>query len=337
LIRLFAKKWRAAERVYRAGGFFALLWELFCQGLKPLVVVYDYAIWRWYSIRGRFCFTVLGHRISVLPKDKGIARELAAHRIHEPLATQLIESYLKPGMNVIDIGSNIGYYALLEARLVGAHGRVIAIEPVPDNFRQLSKNIRDNGYKNILKYQVAIGDQTGTAPMHISEKSNWHCLSPVPWKTTEILVPVTTLDALLATCRLHSVDLVRMDLEGYEVVVIRGMQQTLAKYSPKLLVELHPQVIGTQAIVGYLRLLKSLGYTLEWLIDQERDRPLRWLFLEAERVTLDELTTDLRIRDDKRAVTVLLSRNSPNLGVRSLDRQEMDATLLSAGGSPDMG
>src|SRR3989449_10196344 len=100
--------------------------------------------------------------------------------------------------------------------------------------------------------------------------------SPVPWKTTEILVPVTTLDALLATCRLHSVDLVRMDLEGYEVVVIRGMQQTLAKYSPKLLVELHPQVIGTQAIVGYLRLLKSLGYTLEWLIDQERDRPLRW-------------------------------------------------------------
>src|SRR5437870_10258884 len=45
-------------------------------------------------------------------------------------------------------------------------------------------------------------DLTGTVPMHISEKSNWHCLSPVPWKTTEILVPVTTLDVLLATCRL---------------------------------------------------------------------------------------------------------------------------------------
>jgi len=72
-------------------------------------------------------------------------------------------------------------------------------------------------------------------------------------------VPVSTLDSLLVPYNLPSVDLVRMDLEGYEVVVIEGMKRTLEKYGPRLLVEVHPLLVGTPAMEKYLRTLENWG------------------------------------------------------------------------------
>jgi FkbM family methyltransferase len=304
-----ARKRRAVRRVQQKEGFGVLFWEILNQGLKPLVKVYESVVWRWNRANGRVSFNVHGHVVTVLPGDHGISRELSVYQMHEPLATQLVKQLLKPGMNVVDIGGNLGYYALLEAQMVGDAGRVIAIEPVAANFAQLSKNVEANGYRNILLHNVAIGASNGTAPMYLSKKSNWHSLHPVPWETREITVPVSTLDALLAQHKLPSVDLIRMDLEGYEVEVIHGMAETVKNYSPRLLVELHPHMIGAEAVVGYLRHLKALGYELDWVLDNERDRPIRWRFLRAEKISLEELLTDPRITTDARALTVLLARS----------------------------
>jgi FkbM family methyltransferase len=304
-----ARKRRAVRRVRQKEGFRVLFWEILNQGLKPLVKVYESVVWRWNRASGRVSFNVHGHVVTVLPGDHGISRELSVYQMHEPLATQLVKQLLKPGMNVVDIGGNLGYYALLEAQMVGDAGRVIAIEPVAANFAQLSKNVEANGYRNILLHNVAIGASNGTAPMYLSKKSNWHSLHPVPWETQEIKVRVSTLDALLAQHNLLSVDLIRMDLEGYEVEVIQGMTETVKNYSPRLLVELHPHVVGAEAILSYLRHLKALGYELDWVLDNERDRPIRWRFLRAEKISLEELLTDPRITTDARALTVLLARS----------------------------
>lgn len=304
-----ARKRRAVRRVQQKEGFGVLFWEILNQGLKPLVKVYESLVWLWNRASGRLCFNVHGHVVTVLPGDHGISRELSVYQMHEPLATQLVKQLLKPGMNVVDIGGNLGYYPLLEAQMVGDAGRVIAIEPVAANFAQLSKNVEANGYRNILLHNVAIGASNGTAPMYLSKKSNWHSLHPVPWETREITVRVSTLDALLAQHNLLSVDLIRMDLEGYEVEVIQGMAETIKNYSPRLLVELHPHVVGAEAIVGYLRQLKELGYELDWVLDNERDRPIRWRFLRAEKISLEELITDPRITTDARTLMVLLARN----------------------------
>jgi FkbM family methyltransferase len=309
LLLSLARKRRAVRRVQQKEGLAVLSWELLNQGLKPLVKVYESVVWRWNRAIGRICFSVHGHAVTVLPGDHGISRELSVYQTHEPLATQLVKQFLKPGMNVVDIGGNLGYYALLEAQMVGDAGRVIAIEPVAANFAQLSKNVEANGYRNIYLHNVAIGTSNGTVPMYLSKKSNWHSLHPVPWETREITVRVSTLDALLAQHELHSVDLIRMDLEGYEVEVIRGMAETIKNYSPRLLVELHPHVVGPEAIVGYLRDLKALGYELDWVLDNERDRPIRWRFLQAEKISLEELITDPRITTDARTLMVLLARN----------------------------
>jgi FkbM family methyltransferase len=303
------RKWRLARRVYRKEGTSTLLAEMLYHAGKPLLWAYESARWRWYQMRGQKSFQVLGHEIAVLPKDSGISRELALHKVHEPLATRLLQETLRPGMNVVDIGSNIGYYALLEARLIGPQGLVIAIEPMRENARQLIRNIETNGYRNILVHEFAIANRNGTADMNVSEKSNWHCLTAVPWPSKKRKVPVSTLDNLLKGLCLARVDLVRMDLEGYEVVAIEGMQWALEKYSPRLLVELHPHIIGTQPIVEYLRFLNDLGYGVEWLIEQERDVALRWRFLKAERPTMNDLMSDSRISGDPRAVTVLLTRD----------------------------
>jgi FkbM family methyltransferase len=291
-------------------GISILLAELLFQIGKPVLSVYDCCRWWLYRARGQKSFPVMGHQITILPMDTGVSREIAVHRVHEPLVTRLLPETLKPGMNVVDIGSNIGYYALLEARLVGPSGKVVAIEPMRENARQLIQNVEANGYKNIVIHQLGIADRNGMEEMNVSEKSNWHTLGPVPWPTTQRQVPVSTLDVLVKRLSLKRVDLIRMDLEGYEITVIKGMLWTLRKYSPRMLVEIHPHIVGAQSILKYLQSLERFGFEVEWLVEQERDVPWRWRLLKAERPTMAELMEDSRICQDPRALTVLFSRKS---------------------------
>lgn len=304
-----AWKLTTVRRILKNEGLWVLFWEILFQGLKPLLMVYESAAWRWNVAWGRLHLNVHGNALTVLPGDRGISRELSVYGTHEPRSTQLLKQFLKPGMIVVDIGGNLGYYTLQEAQMVGNSGRVIAIEPVTANFTQLSENVAANGYRNTVLHNVAIGASNGTAAMYIGKKSNWHSLHPVPWEAREITVRVSTLDAVLAEHNLRSVDLIRMDVEGYEVEVIHGMAETLENYSPRLLVELHPHMAGVDAILRYLGQLKALGYNLDWVLDNERDRPMRWWFLRPEKISLEELLTDPRITTYRRTLHLFLARN----------------------------
>jgi FkbM family methyltransferase len=304
------RAWRMVRGVYNSDGFFAVLWELAYQCLKLPLRQYTSLVWQWYRSRGRLSFPVCGHKLAVLPRDKGVSVELAVHGVHEPRVTRLLPSCLRPGMTAIDIGANIGYYVLLEARLVGQQGKVIAVEPVPQNAELLLHNLKVNGYANVSFQQIAISDRNGTLPLHLSEKSNWHSLHPVPWATSDLSVQVCTLDTLLAGQALRSVDLVRMDLEGHELAVLNGMLGTIEKYSPRILVEIHPHIVGPESMVQYLKHLKALGYSAEWVVDQERDVPWRWLFLHPEALSMDALISDWRINVHPRSLTVLFKRES---------------------------
>lgn len=308
---LFAHKLRMFRLVRRTNGLFTAMCEFVYQCCKPLVYGYTKLSWWWYRTRGRTTLLVLGNQFSVHPQDKGVSIELAVYRVHEPCTSRLLTQCLQPGMTVVDIGCNIGYYALLEARRVGPTGKVIAIEPEPENARLFLQNVQANGYRNVVFHQVAISDRNGTLPLRVSDKSNRHSLNPVPWPTTDIQVTVSTLDSLIAKDPPESVDLVRMDLEGHEVVVLPGMLHTIQKYSPRLLVEIHPDLLGAQRVVQWLGTLREFGYRPEWLFDQERDTPLRWRFLKPETPTMEELISDPRIHSEpKRPLMALFSRDA---------------------------
>jgi FkbM family methyltransferase len=296
-------------RVHRHDGFVAVIWELLFQAFKPFLRAYEWSLWHWYLRCNHISFDVLGSQMTVLRVDEGVSRELAVHRIHEPLATLMLQQYLKPGMTVVDVGSNIGYYALLESRLVEPGGKVIAIEPVPQNVEQLQRNIRINGRTNVEIHQLAIADRNGTSPMYLSARSNWHSLLPTASSQT-CEVAVSTLDDFLSDASLNSVDLIRMDVEGYEIKIIKGMRQVLNLYDPHLLIEIHPDLVGPNAMLEYLGTLEDLGYAPQFIFEQERDYAVRWKFVKPERPTMRELMQHPLIVRDQRALTVLFSRTN---------------------------
>lgn len=216
---------------------------------------------------------VHGLKYYVHPHDPGISRELAVYHIHEPNATGLFRNYVKEGMHVVDIGSNLGYYALLAATLVGPKGRILAIEPEPQNYKLLTMNMIANHIQNIDTVQCAVGSKNGTSELYLTKTLNTNSLIPPVDGSAiaSIQVKVKTLDALLAELDFPKVDFVRMDIEGGEIAVIKGMQNTLKQYKPAILIELHRDRVGTDSIVKLLKSLKAFGYDAECIIDRDED------------------------------------------------------------------
>jgi FkbM family methyltransferase len=105
-------------------------------------------------------------------RDTGISRELTLYGVHEKNSTAAIKRILKPGMKILECGANIGYYAMLEARLVGPTGKIYAVEPSPKNIAWLTRNIAINNYEHIEVIPGAFGAEKGTAPFYVDIRSN---------------------------------------------------------------------------------------------------------------------------------------------------------------------
>jgi len=217
-----------------------------------------------------------GYRLMIVPGDKGISSELLMYNIHEPITTQLFEKELKPGMICLDVGSNIGYYAMLESKLIGKTGKVIAIEPSPINYEYLKKNTELQPIKNIETYRFAASDKSGTIKFLVSEKSN---LSKVIEDDENIennniiTVDSRTLDSFVLEKELKQIDLIRMDVEGYEYKIFQGMNKILEKFNPMIIMEFHKSIMGEEKSKQLIFELKEKGYELKHYIPREIDIP----------------------------------------------------------------
>lgn len=172
-----------------------------------------------------------GSLMKLAVHDQGICKELILTGTHEKKSTEYLEKIVKSGQTVVDIGANIGYFVLLEKRQ-GA--KVIAIEPSVDNFEVLKHNLKINSF-NAEVHNIVISDYEGTTKFYISEACN---RSSLHGSGKYEVCKVTTIDKLL---KKKNVNLVRMDVEGSEMSVFRGMEKTLEKGHLKhIFVELHP-------------------------------------------------------------------------------------------------
>jgi len=247
-------------------------------------------------------------RLAVNPEDLGISRELLVYRTHEPAATRLFGDFLEEGMTVVDVGANLGYYVLHEKRVVGDRGTIVAVEPAPRNVELLRRNLRSNGLGGVHVVVGAIGDYDGEGSLYLSNRSNWHSMTPTDRSQTRaVRVEVFTLDALVERLGLPRVDFVRMDLEGYETAVIRGMLRTIRAHRPKLAMELHPPKAGAEAIVGLLRLLQSYGYELRWIVNRRLDFSWHDRLADAvETMSLEDYVRSEQLVKEGRTVTAFL-------------------------------
>ena len=210
---------------------------------------------------GFYLKDIQGSKMLLNIGDKGISNELLFNDIREVAATKYMYNVAKKGDIILDIGANIGYYALLESRLVGDKGKVYAIEPEPRNIDLLKRNVSINDYKNIEIFHSAVGDKNGTEKLYVSSKSNWHSMVTFDEQGTEetIDVNILTVDTFLKDKEYPA--LIRMDVEGYEYNIIKGMKDTLTKEKPlKLFIEIHPQIMKEVDVVFLLTTLKQNNF-----------------------------------------------------------------------------
>jgi FkbM family methyltransferase len=193
---------------------------------------------------GQILISCQGCKIYVDPLDVGIVPYLLADGVYEPRTTELFKSLLKPGMVVLDIGANFGYYGLIAAQFIGNNGRVYALEPEPNNFRLLVSNIELNDFSNIVPQHIALSNETGKTTLFL-DKTN---LGAHSMRHPNVIVDgglveieTTTLDNFVQTkMETDRVDLITMDVQGAEGLVIDGADQTLRKNDVKIFMEFWP-------------------------------------------------------------------------------------------------
>lgn len=148
---------------------------------------------------------------------------------------------LKPGNVFFDIGANIGLMSLLAAHKIGVTGVAVAFEPVSATYEKLQKNISLNPQcSNIQTVRAAVSDANGKQEIFITGpgRDAWNSLVPAEGMQREI-IETFRLDDLMNDEKLElpHPDIIKIDVEGWEIHVLRGAAETLKKYKPVLLIE----------------------------------------------------------------------------------------------------
>lgn len=153
--------------------------------------------------------------------------------VFEPQETVQVRRLLQPGMVVVDAGANIGYYTLLAAERVGPTGRVFAVEPSRLGVERLTRTVRENGLTQVQVVPIGLGDHEGEVTLHVPPASAGHhnptMLEVADESFATEVVPVRTLDACLDEWGVDRVDLLKIDVEGFEPRVLRGAARSLAE------------------------------------------------------------------------------------------------------------
>ncbi len=162
----------------------------------------------------------------------------------------------EPGAIVVDAGAYIGGHTLDYARAVGPTGAVVAIEPLASNFRLLQKNVDGNRYKQVRCLNYALGERNADVQLRYSrESSTATCRQDraAPSNQQRVQwVAQRTLDSLLEELQIETVDLIKIDVEGAELEVLKGAQRILdSEHPPTLMIETHGPVVR-QAVVEWL-------------------------------------------------------------------------------------
>ncbi|MDG4553143.1 MAG: FkbM family methyltransferase [Candidatus Competibacter sp.] len=166
----------------------------------------------------------------------------------------LLAEFVSDGDWVVDVGANIGHYTKRLSELVGCTGRVIAIEPVPETFLLLTANLQYIRHDNITLLNAAAAENSGVAGMTIPTFStglkNFYQAHLVSEEDAELRVLTLSLDSICLCER--QIALVKIDAEGHEAGVLRGMKEILRRDRPVMIVEtFSEEVIDQMRTVGY--------------------------------------------------------------------------------------
>ncbi len=183
-----------------------------------------------------------GESVSLqLPDTDGVARELQWVGVSgaEAATIDAIYTHARQARTILDIGANVGLYTVIAA-LANPDAKVVAFEPVPSTFAVLGENLARNGLTDLEHHNIAVGAESGTASFHVPYGD---CPSSASFDESgfrgldgEVVeVDVVTIDEIIAGD--DPVDFVKIDVEGFEPLVLEGMTATIERCHPAIVLE----------------------------------------------------------------------------------------------------
>lgn len=188
----------------------------------------------------------------------------------EPEQTAIFAENLNPGDVFFDVGANVGYYTVFGSRLVGSRGQVIAFEPVVRNLSHLYRHIIINDLQNVSVIPSACSDEISLAAFSAGQNTAMgHLAETNETEKNEsnknlTLVSTVTLDSIAEKLTIVP-NVVKIDVEGAELSVLRGAENIVLPAKPKIFLSLHSNILRTKC----LAYLKEFGYRFEPLGDDK--------------------------------------------------------------------
>ena len=181
---------------------------------------------------------------------------------YEPEQTRAFGEHLHAGGTLLDVGAHVGYYTLLSAVLVGPRGRVVAFEPNPRNCGYLRRHVRMNGCANVQVEEAAGSAANGTARFVFGSGTGTGHLA----EGGTVEVQTVRLDDYCASRGIVPTA-IKVDVEGAELDVLRGGEETIVAHHPVIFLSTH----GASIHRACLAWLRERGYALRPIIGTDLD------------------------------------------------------------------
>jgi FkbM family methyltransferase len=184
--------------------------------------------------------TACGLLFRLVPKG-GVAFDIWSGGHFEARELEFVLQVLQPGMTFVDVGANVGLYSVPASKKVQG-GKVFAFEPTPWTYQVLLENIRLNNLKNVCAERFAVGDAEGEAvlKLNVAGKEGLNTIGRPAHEFSDIQgserVPITRLDDFVDRYSIQRVDVLKIDVEGAELLVLRGAQRLLRRPDAPLIV-----------------------------------------------------------------------------------------------------
>jgi FkbM family methyltransferase len=183
----------------------------------------------------------------------------------EPETRGLLSALLRPGMVMLDVGAYIGQFSLVASRATGDELRILSIEPTPAVFRDLCRNIDANHCKHVTCVQAALSDAPGSQNFYFfPESQDQNSLRPLAAaEAVSVEVEVKTVDSVAEEYGVDRLDLIKIDVEGNELAVLKGARKSLVRFRPALIIEIsrHQSVYGYSG-AAIKQLLEGMDYSV---------------------------------------------------------------------------
>lgn len=198
------------------------------------------------------------------PQARGTAKAYFIFRdLFNRNEIELIRNHICNGGVFIDVGANLGFYTIMGSVFSGEKGLVIAFEPAYETFQYLEKNKSINHLRNVRVFNCGLADREMTSKL-------WHHPDPSRFSLGATGsddyedVRIKTLDQVIIDEGLVRVDVIKIDVEGYEELVLKGAKDTIQSFTPIILFENNPDAIKSSNLTtgGAIELLINLGYSL---------------------------------------------------------------------------